>query len=107
MVEDEEAEGMMPPKMRKRWIHRSLEALKDSNARGSASPSGSVASLESTINHMGGRGLNGIGLGISMSVEGGPLDSMIDDSEANASMDVDGKSNRNSQIPKPYYLYRC
>ena len=51
-------EEHMPPKMRKKWIHRSSEALRA--VSGSASPSGSVTSLGSTL---------GVGDGDKMEVD--------------------------------------
>ncbi|KAF8637223.1 hypothetical protein AX17_002974 [Amanita inopinata Kibby_2008] len=55
-----DCEDKMPPKMRKKWIHRESEALRESSARCSESPSSSVVSLGGLVNE------GGAGLGIRM-----------------------------------------
>lgn len=47
IVIDSDEEDKMPPKMRKRWIHRSMEGLRATSV--SASPSGSMVSLGSAM----------------------------------------------------------
>jgi len=82
-MEVEEEEDKMPPKMRKRWIHRSAEALKDSQTRSSESPGGSVVSLGSAVS-------GGIGLGIKMDDHSGSGG----DGESER-MEIDGESSCN------------
>lgn len=52
-LDAEKHEDKMPPKMRKKWIHRESEALKELNDRSSESPMGSVVSLGSPGDAMG------------------------------------------------------
>ncbi|KAI0054838.1 hypothetical protein BV25DRAFT_376853 [Artomyces pyxidatus] len=60
---DSDEEEKMPPKMRKRWIHRSTEALRAPSV--SASPSGSMVSLGSVL---------GIGDADDMEIDHVPLE---------------------------------
>jgi hypothetical protein len=81
----------MPPKMRKRWIHRSFEVLKE--GQGSASPSGNVHSLGGVFSGTTG---DGAGLEVRVADEGSGQEEnermeVDDDSTPRlASEDVDG-----------------
>lgn len=61
MDDQELTEDKMPPKMRKKWIHREFESLKEANGHVQLSESVSIDSL---------RNLQGVGLGIHIDSEG-------------------------------------
>jgi hypothetical protein len=82
--------GRMPPKMRKRWVHRSSEMLKEVNARADAWQPGHSASAGGYTGGASfrGKGKAGLGLGIRIITDDDP-DGEVRDQNQTVGMDVD------------------